>query len=33
MATPTPFRGGTNNTTYDLVDGWGFFAWGAAYGM
>lgn len=32
MATPTPFRGGTNNTTYDLVDGWNGFAWGAAYG-
>jgi hypothetical protein len=29
MATPTPFRGGTN-TTYDLVDGWNGFAWGAA---
>ena len=27
MATPTPFRGGTNNTTYDLVDGWNGFAW------
>jgi hypothetical protein len=22
MATGTAFRGGTNNTTYDLVDGW-----------
>lgn len=32
MATPTPFRGGTNNTTYDLVDGWNGFAWGAGYG-
>jgi len=32
MATPTPFRGGTNNTTYDLVDGWNGFAWGSAYG-
>ncbi len=32
MATPTPFRGGTNNTTYDLVDGWNGFAWAAAYG-
>ena len=32
MATPTPFRGGTNNTTYDLVDGWNGFAWSAAYG-
>ncbi|MBC5838043.1 RagB/SusD family nutrient uptake outer membrane protein [Flavobacterium muglaense] len=32
MATGTAFRGGTNNTTYDLVDGWNGFAWGAAYG-
>jgi hypothetical protein len=31
MATPTPFRGGTNNTTYDLVDGWNGFAWSAGY--
>ena len=32
MSTPTPFRGGTNNTTLDLVDGWNGFAWGAGYG-
>lgn len=32
MSTGTAFRGGTNNTTYDLVDGWNGFAWGAAYG-
>ena len=32
MATGTAFRGGTNNTTYDLVDGWNGFAWGSAYG-
>jgi hypothetical protein len=25
----TPFRGGTNNATYDLVDGWNGFAWGS----
>jgi Susd and RagB outer membrane lipoprotein len=31
MATPTGFRGGTNNTTYDLVNGWNGFPWGAAY--
>lgn len=31
MATPTGFRGGTNNTTYDLVDGWNGFSWSAAY--
>jgi hypothetical protein len=30
MAAGTAFRGGTNNTTYDLVDGWNGFAWGAA---
>jgi hypothetical protein len=32
MAIPTAFRGGTNNTTYDLVDGWNGAAWGTAYG-
>jgi hypothetical protein len=32
MATPTPFRGGSNNTTYDLVDGWNVYAWSNAYG-
>ncbi len=32
MATPTGFRGGSNNTTYDLVDGWNGVAWGTAYG-
>jgi hypothetical protein len=31
MATPTPFRGGTNNTTYDLVNGWNGFSWSAGY--
>lgn len=31
MATPTGFAGGSNNTTYDLVDGWNGFSWGAAY--
>jgi hypothetical protein len=31
MATPTGFAGGSNNTTYDLLDGWNGFAWGAAY--
>lgn len=32
MATPTPFAGGSNNTTYNLVDGWNGFAWASAYG-
>ena len=32
MATGTAFRGGTNNTTYDLVDGWNGFAWASGYG-
>lgn len=31
MATPTPFAGGTNNTTYDLVDGWNGYAWTSGY--
>jgi Susd and RagB outer membrane lipoprotein len=31
MATPTPFRGGSNNSTYDLVDGWNGFVWDLAY--
>jgi hypothetical protein len=31
MATGTGFRGGTNNTTYDLVDGWNGYAWDGAY--
>ncbi len=31
MSTPTPFAGGTNNTTYDLVPGWNGFAWDAGY--
>lgn len=32
MATPTGFRGGSNNTTYDLVDGWNGVMWNVAYG-
>ncbi|MFV0540355.1 MAG: RagB/SusD family nutrient uptake outer membrane protein [Aestuariibaculum sp.] len=31
MATPTPFRGGINNTTYALVDGWNRRAWEYSY--
>ena len=31
MSTPTPFAGGSNNTTYNLVEGWNFYAWDAAY--
>lgn len=31
MSTPTPFQGGTNNTTYDLVDGWNGYAWTSGY--
>jgi hypothetical protein len=31
MATPTPFRGGSNNATYDLVDGWNGFIWNLGY--
>lgn len=31
MATPTGFRGGVNNTTYDLVDGWNDAIWTNAY--
>lgn len=31
MATPTPFAGGVNNTTYSLVDGWNGFIWDYAY--
>lgn len=31
MATPTDFRGGSNNTTYDLVDGWNNTCWNYAY--
>ena len=31
MATPTGFRGGSNNSTYDLVDGWNGFVWDLAY--
>ncbi|OHT43192.1 RagB/SusD family nutrient uptake outer membrane protein [Flavobacterium tructae] len=31
MATPTPFRGGSNNTTYDLIDGWNNAIWTNAY--
>lgn len=28
---PTPFRGNSNNTNYDLVDGWNGFPWSIAY--
>lgn len=31
MATPTGFRGGSNNATYDLVDGWNGFVWSLGY--
>jgi hypothetical protein len=31
MATPTGFRGGSNNTTYDLIDGWNGAIWSNAY--
>jgi hypothetical protein len=31
MATPTGFRGGLNNTTYDLTDGWNVAIWDIAY--
>jgi Susd and RagB outer membrane lipoprotein len=31
MATATPFKGGLNNTTYSLIDGWNGFAWGSGY--
>jgi hypothetical protein len=31
MSTPTGFAGGSNNTTYNLIDGWNGFAWSAAY--
>ncbi|MFV0564851.1 MAG: RagB/SusD family nutrient uptake outer membrane protein [Flavobacteriaceae bacterium] len=31
MATPTPFRGGINNTNYSLVDGWNSRAWEYSY--
>jgi hypothetical protein len=31
MATPTGFAGGSNNTTYNLVDGWNGFIWNIAY--
>ncbi|WP_103071279.1 RagB/SusD family nutrient uptake outer membrane protein [Aquimarina sediminis] len=31
MATPVPFRGGINNTTYALVDGWNRKVWEYAY--
>ncbi len=31
MMIPTPFRGNSNNTTYDLVDGWNGFPWSVAY--
>lgn len=31
MATPTGFRGGSNNTTYNLIDGWNDAIWTNAY--
>lgn len=31
MMTPTPFRGNSNNTTYDLVDGWNLYVLTTAY--
>lgn len=32
MMPPTPFRGNSNNMTYDLVDGWNTWPWNVAYG-
>ncbi|MBL7807524.1 MAG: SusD/RagB family nutrient-binding outer membrane lipoprotein [Saprospiraceae bacterium] len=32
MMPPTPFRGNSNNMTYDLVDGWNEWPWNVAYG-
>jgi hypothetical protein len=31
MATGTPFAGGSNNTTYNLIDGWNGFPWAISY--
>ena len=31
MMPPTPFRGNSNNMTYDLVDGWNEWPWNVAY--
>jgi len=31
MATGTAFAGGSNNTTYNLIDSWNGFAWASAY--
>lgn len=31
MAIPTPFAGGSNNSTYKLVDGWNGFVWNLGY--
>lgn len=31
MATPTGFAGGSNNSTYNLIDGWNDFAWAPTY--
>ncbi len=31
MMPPTPFRGNSNNMSYDLVDGWNTWAWQPAY--
>ncbi len=31
MATPTPFDGGSNNSTYTMVSGWNSTAWADAY--
>ena len=33
MATPTPFDGGSNNSTYTMVSGWNSQAWADAYGF
>jgi Susd and RagB outer membrane lipoprotein len=30
-AVPTGFAGGSNNSTYNLIDGWNGWAWGKAY--
>lgn len=32
MATPTPFAGNANNSTYNLVSGWNTYPWDDAYG-
>jgi hypothetical protein len=32
MATPTPFSGNSNNTHYNLIDGWNSYSWDLFYG-